>query len=154
MIDSRRGVLLFSELCLVKIVHCESKWYSHNRLRSGSLVRNSFFWLNESTCLRRMLHWYIYMFKSSTSVTVFLKDCEKTDDRHLHVLNPVPFKFCKNSSLLGLLQKMRRLTENTKKTKLSESNFETRNCCIHVMCDSVCTSVVSRECDGFKISLT
>ena len=48
---------------------------------------------------------------------------------------------------------MRRLTENTKKTKLSEGNFETRNCGKHDMCNSVCTSVVSRECDGFRIKV-
>ena len=75
------------ELSMIKIVHWESKWCSHNnRLCSGSLVRNSFFWLNESKLWKKMLHWYMDTMKSSTSVPVFLIDCEKTDDRHLHEL--------------------------------------------------------------------
>ena len=78
--DLHRGRLLPSDLRMIKIVHWESKWYSHNnRLVQVLWPPESTLLVEGTILLKRMLHWYVGTLKNSTFVPVFLTSCRKTD---------------------------------------------------------------------------
>ena len=132
--------------CLKKIIRWRRNWYSHNQSASFRFSGLKFIllveWLQIVQENTAPVHWYV---PSSTAVPVFPRSSSSRIDS-------CPFQVqMKSFALFGRSQKKRRQTEKTKNTRLSESNIETRKSWKHDMCDSVCTSVVPRACDGFII---